>query len=396
MSLFSRSSALAASALALALSLSPLGAAPYADGDLLMGFVTASSGSEDTLIARLGTAASFRDGFDGGTSQINFATIGTQLNTLYSPAGGDTPWYNRPDLYVSIFAATGSNTEGSELFGRDPYRTIYVSRSRSATNSVAGSARSTAWTLGTNAGMTTGSSQINVTGGRYFLSTADPGGVAIIAKSEPNTLDQFTRPTTNVSFGAFSGGVEQTLTATTWGTLGAAGTVEAALDLYRLQAVNDIPGQYGAGNAVRSGVYKGTFTINQSGQISFIAAGAASGFNAWAISKGLPGGVATSDDRDSDNIPALVEYGLDLNPLAFSSLPAPTLGAGGLQFAFTKGAAAAADPQISFQIEASSQLASGWSLLTPTTNNSSQISALLPSNDPSGRLFGRLKVVKAN
>jgi hypothetical protein len=219
-----------------------------------------------------------------------------------------------------------------------------------------------------------------------------------MADSLPNTIDEFTRPGVSVAFGAFSSGTDQIFAAGNRGTLAGVGDLEAILDFYRIQGRNDAPGQYGAGAAVRQGVYKGTFTLTSSGSISYhvsATATAASGFSTWAVSKGLPANLSDTDDRDLDNIPALVEYALDLNPNAFSTLPDPTPAAGGLQMTYAKGSAAAADVKITYQIQSSSSL-SGWTNLATTTNNSTQVSALLPANDPSGKLFGRLKINRAN
>lgn len=390
--LFPKSISLATCLLPAALSLSTSMAAPYAPGDVLMGFVTgAGKGADDVLIVRLGTAASFRNAFDSATNSVNFLNIGTQLNLAFDPG-----WQERDDLYICVFATTDSDTIGDTLVNLDPFRTIYASRSRNAVSSVPGTPRSTAWTLNSNTAITTTSGQMNSTAQRYAVSTADASNLTVIPKSLGNTLDEYTKPVTANSFTNLTSGIEYRFGPGAWGTMGDAGTVEAALDFYRLQAVNNVAGQYGAGSPIRAGSYKGTFTINQSGQVSFIAAGLApvDGFNTWAVGKGLPTGVLTSDDRDNDGIVALVEYSLDLNPLAFDSLPVPTAAPGGLLFSFAKGTAAAADPKITYQIEASSGLGSGWTPLTTITNSATVISALLPSNDPSGRLFGRLKIVK--
>ena len=247
--------------------------------------------------------------------------------------------------------------------------------------------------------MSGSANRMSTTATRYASATDLGSGVTIIPDTQSNTLDEFTRPVVEASFDNFNGGVEQMFAADPWGTYGAAGSVEAALDFYRLQARNDIATQYGFAQPTGTAVFKGTFTINQSGQISFVAAATSTpvdGFNTWAVGKGLPSGVATSDDRDNDNIPALVEYGLDLNPLSFSSLPAPVDAPGGQLLTYNKGTAAATDSKITYVIETSAALSGSWSPLTPITNNSNQISALIPANDPSGRLFGRLRVTKSN
>jgi len=378
-------------------------AAPYAAGDLIMGFVAGGGkGASETLVVNLGTAYGFRDKFDAGTDQLNFKTIGTQLATQFSSPG--LPWYDRTDLYISLAGTRSGTASNTVLVNGDPNRTVYVSQARTSSGTL-GTADSAGWSVQTDGNMTTASSRILSTSQRYGNATsiADAQGVAIIPDEGlegGNTYDEFTRPTTATSFGAFNGGIEQIFDTGAWGTLSPTGAVEAALDYYRVSPKNNIAGQYGftADNSgIREGVFKGTFTISQSGQISFIAKRtvAVDGFSAWATGKGLPG-LTTSDDSDNDYIPALVEYALDLNPKAFDTLPDPVSGPGGLVFSYAKGAAAAADPKIAYAMESSTVLNTGWTPLIATVNNSTQISALLPANDLSGRNFGRLKITKAN
>jgi len=385
-------------ALALSLVTQPLLAAPYAAGDLLMGFVaTSAPGESETLLVRLGTAGSYRDASDAGTNSLNFLNIGSRLATQFGSV--ETPWYERSDLYVCLFSTTStSNTSSSVNAVKDPARTLYASQSRIGVGTL-GTANSSGFPTFGDGAMTDAAVRMSTTASRYASATDLGAGVVIIPDSQSNTLDEFTRPAVAASFNNFNGGIEQILAPNAWGTYGAAGSVEAALDFYRLQARNDIATQYGSGLPTGTAVFKGTFTLNQSGQVSFIAATAttpADGFNTWAVSKGLPSGVATSDDRDNDGIPALMEYGLDLNPLAFSSLPSPTVSPAGITLSFAKGSSAAADPKITYVIEASSALTGGsWTTLTTITNNASTISALLPADDPSGRRFARLKVTKS-
>jgi hypothetical protein len=47
--------------------------------------------------------------------------------------------------------------------------------------------------------------------------------------------------------------------------------VEIALDLFRVQTRNDVAGQYGFGEATNAGDFLGTLTINQNGQVGFLA-----------------------------------------------------------------------------------------------------------------------------
>jgi hypothetical protein len=371
-------------------------AAPWTVGDLLMGFVAeAGQGANETLVVNLGAAASFRDRFDTNSPRLNFKNIGTQLAAQFSTPGLN--WYERTDLRVNLYGSTAADTIGDDLLNLDPFTTIYVARARAAvtTAPLANSQNVT----GAGA-QQTATSRIVSTCQAYSSPsvTADAAGVAIMPDSLANTIDEFTRPAAAAAFGAFSNGTDQVFSLGNRGSLPAVGDLEAILDFYRIQGRNDVSGQYGSGNPVRQGVYKGTFTLTSSGSISYNVVAtttAASGFSTWAVSKGLPANLADADDRDVDGIPALVEYALDLNPNASSTLPAPVPVAGGLQLAYPKGTAAAADSKITYQIESSSTL-SGWANLAPASNNSTQISALLPANDPSGRLFGRLKVNRAN
>ncbi len=384
--------------LGLGLAARPVMAAPYTAGDLLMGFVaTSSPGESETLVVRLGTAGSFRDNSDAGTNSLNFLTIGNNLATQFGGPGA--PWYDRPDLYICLFSTSStSETSNSLNAAKDPARTLYASQSRSTPGTLGSPGSNGFPVFGDNA-MTSSATRMSTTATRYASATDLGSGVTIIPDSISNSLDEFTRPAVDASFENFNGGIEQTFAADPWGTYGAAGTVEAALDFYRLQARNGIATQYGPGQPTGTSVFKGTFTINQSGQISFIAATAPAtvdGFNNWAVGKGLPPGVATTDDRDNDAIPALVEYALDLNPLAFNTLSEPVANPGGLLLSYSKGAAAAADSQITYAIESSATLTNTWTPLATVTNNSTQISAVIPANDPSGRRFGRLRVTKSN
>ena len=85
-----------------------LRAAPYANGDLLLGFVAESSpGDTTTLVVRLGSAASFRD---ATTNNVNLLNIGSQLASTFGAT-----WYDRIDLYMSVFASTDSSSLSTTL-----------------------------------------------------------------------------------------------------------------------------------------------------------------------------------------------------------------------------------------------------------------------------------------
>ncbi|MDB6135675.1 MAG: hypothetical protein JWM59_3918 [Verrucomicrobiales bacterium] len=253
-----------------ALSSAAANAASYTSGDLLLGFVAGSGvGSNETLVINLGSAAVFRDGFDSGTVQINFENIGTELTTQFGSGG--TPWYERTDLYISLFGSTGSDTIGDTLINGDPFRTVYASRSRQSEDAIP-----SLFTINSNTAITTTSGQIVSTSGVFAGSASNANGVSIIPDAA-NTLDKFTKPLASNSFTNLSGGIEQAFGTGAWGSFSATGPVEAALDLQRIQAVNNIPGQYGEGALNRRGDFTGTFTINNGGDISFIPEPSTSG-----------------------------------------------------------------------------------------------------------------------
>jgi len=113
------------------------------------------------------------------------------------------------------------------------------------------------------------------------------------------------------------------------------------------------------------------------------------GFATWAGSYGLqpdPDG-----DSDSDGISDLVEYALGFNPTMFSTLPAVIPGGNGFTMAFTKGAEAAADPNITYILETSGDL-QVWESIG--TQDATTISGFVPGGET--RIFGRLRIERAN
>ena len=251
-------SALAAAAF-VALASGSASAATYSAGDLLIGFVAGGgTGADTTLVANLGSAAGYRD---QTTDNLNVITLGTQLSATF----GST-WYDRTDLYVSLLAARSSSPTSSTQVNGDPARTLYASQPRLSVG-VLGTANSSIPSL---SNFNTPAVAMVAVATR-FSNAAVVDGTWTIPDSAANTIDEFTRPTDAVSYGAYQDSVEQTFTAGTWGTIGLAGSVEAALDLYRNQARNDIAGQVGFGEPVGPGTFEGTFTINQAGQVAFLS-----------------------------------------------------------------------------------------------------------------------------
>jgi hypothetical protein len=69
--------------------------------------------------------------------------------------------------------------------------------------------------------------------------------------------------------GVFAADTKAVFGPGTFGTLGGI-PAEVALDLYRIQGVNDQPGQAGFGQPVGLGTYEGTIVVNNSGQVSLL------------------------------------------------------------------------------------------------------------------------------
>ena len=309
----------------------------HTPGDLVLFFQ--KEGSTNTVYASLGnTATVFRGAAAGpdASNLINFLDISAELVSAFGPG-----WAGDPHVYAGLAGVWGTNTTSSTLQNGDPHRTIYVSSPRSGAGA-AGSANSTAWDLGLagNNAMNTGSNGITSMNSPFEVNyttkvAVSPTGVSFIDDKNPvsggiqgNAFDN-----------TFAGGVQQAGSSSSWGTFGAAGDVEFALDLYRILARNNIVGQV-AGD-VRVGSYEGTVTINSNGQVSFIAQGSppASAFTTWAdgFAASLPNAAdrEAGADPDADGLSNLMEFVLDGNPAASDAAIAPSLDASGAGFVFT-------------------------------------------------------------
>jgi autotransporter-associated beta strand protein len=114
-----------------------------------------------------------------------------------------------------------------------------------------------------------------------------------------------------------------------------------------------------------------------------------SGYSAWASANNVL--LGENGDDDNDGVINLVEYALGLNPQV-SSVPAGTF-VGNL-LTFTKGPEAKAAGDVTYSIETSTSLGIGSWSPAAATDTTDDISFALPPNQPGGKLFARLKVVK--
>lgn len=394
----------------------------FAPGDLVLFFQ--KEGDTDTVYARLGDAATtFRGTAAGadGTNQLNFLTINTQLVAAFGSG-----WASDPAVYAGL-AAVWSSSTGTGLQTGDPARTIYVSSPRTDAGTV-GTANSAGWdmTLAGNTAMTNGSSGVlsmNLALEVNYLTAVAVSPVGTSTIDDQNPISGGVQG--NAFQNNFAGGVQQPGTAGSWGSFGGAGSVEFALDLYRILArgtggsggTAPVSGQV-AGD-LRVGSYEGTITVNSSGQVSFISQGAApsSTYTTWVNTFNPP--LTDANDRlseadpDKDGVSNLMEFVLNGNPSVSGQSILPTLDASGLNFVFSFNRRADSAGEATQVFEYSTNLVD-WTTKAPITipttpgtvglvtvgastgvapNQLQAVTLTIPKNSDT-KLFGRLKVVR--
>lgn len=115
------------------------------------------------------------------------------------------------------------------------------------------------------------------------------------------------------------------------------------------------------------------------------------GFEAWALDYGIP--THEEHDGDNDGIPALVEYALGFLPDQREDLPQLVDTGDAFTLSFAKGAVAALDSAIQYEIHVSPDLSEGsWTPAETVADDSSSIMATIPKGDPRG--FARLVIIR--
>jgi hypothetical protein len=291
----------------------------YAPGDLVLFFQ--QEGGSNTVYVDLGNAATlYRGAAAGATDGVNNLNI-VNINAKLTSAFG-AGWASDESVYAGLAGVWSDVSAGTfnTLQDGDPSRTLYVSSPRFDVGTI-GEANSTGWDLSTagNNALTTAATGItvqnNVLEEQYLTAVAvSPNAISQIDDMNPF----FAQGLQDAAFqGALAGGVQQAGTAGSFGTFGAAGTVEFALDLFRVLARTNVAGQ--VGGTARVGSYEGTITVDATGQVAFIAQGAAptSAYDTWmssfttitAPADKLPGA-----DPDKDGATNLEEFGFGGNP----------------------------------------------------------------------------------
>lgn len=228
-------------------------------GDLLLGFrATGGQGATQTYLVNLGAASAYRD-YAAGDPVTSFIVNTTAIGTgptfdsnIIGNIGADLAavfganWYERADVLWSVAAATQQITG---TINGDPLKTIYASKAEQTFGTV-----ETAWSRDSATAQGTPNSKIQTMGLAYNgdTSTANSNYGVIYNHSDINSYEDFqpggSSSTATAAYSFFAGGVE--------GNFGG-GSANAALDLFRMQTGTGL------------GTYEGSFTITDSGQLSF-------------------------------------------------------------------------------------------------------------------------------
>ena len=239
----------------------------YTPGDLVLFFQSTGTGNDQQVFASLGnTATTFRQAFTDQSDMLNFININSQLTTAYGSG-----WAGSTTLYGGAGGVWGSS-QGTSLQNGDPGRTIYTTLARSSIGTV-GQADSLGFAIGSNGAMTGLANAI--IGQNNILETQASTRVAVISF---NPSDSVAPSIKNINPPGGNGwnnnieapGVQQLGTGSSYGTFGSINNVEFMWDLYRIQARNDVSGQYGQGDPIRTGAYLGTLVLDNGGNVSFV------------------------------------------------------------------------------------------------------------------------------
>ncbi len=130
-------------------------------------------------------------------------------------------------------------------------------------------------------------------------------------------------------------------------------------------------------------------TYNDASREVELVVAAPGGYALWATINAVTEGETGDDDRDG--ISNIVEYALGLNPQVPDGAPGSLVGN---LLTFTKGPEAKTAGDLTYTIEISTTLAEGSWSPAAATETADAISFSLPTGQPGGKLFARLKVSK--
>lgn len=211
------------------------------DGELFIGFYAdGGQGSSESLLVNIGSAATFRD----ATTSFTLSSVGSFATDLANTYGSD--WNTRVDLYWGVYGTNYDITGNGTPVNGDPQYTLYGTKSQAVLGTV-----TTPFNRATTATQSIPSS--------FMYDVSNQTGVAgsnskVLIQTESALNNDFKKFQTGAV--AFNGYFQASL-----GNFGD-GTAGTALDLFRMQ-VRTSPGQVGT--------YEGTFTISNTGIVTFTA-----------------------------------------------------------------------------------------------------------------------------
>ena len=260
------------------------GAVTTASGDLAVAFYQVNAGNAlgaKTYIFKLGSASNFRENTPSANTLVSSVTGGPASANIAADlvsAFGDT-WMSDGTvrwMVIGGVASTGGTVNG------DLVRTSYLSRS---VPTIPASGTATSWgsALSTTNGGTLNTNIFSVLNATSNETSGANANGAIIARTEPGTVDEFLPPTTATFFGMSSAyNPTQTLGSGTItnnnSSAAALGTIEGALDMYRVVYSGtsslsgaDLTSGFSSSDATaRSGQYIGTLVLTTSGNLHII------------------------------------------------------------------------------------------------------------------------------
>jgi len=248
----------------------------YSSGDLVLYFQkTSGTGSTNVVYANLGNAATDFRGAATGADAANKIQFLDLSSTLISAFGSG--WATDPSVYAGLAGVYSASTNLTQSYNLDPNRTVYVSAARTSVGTI-GVKSSGGYTIGSNNTMNTFSSAILTQNEAFADADGANGYNASVIISNSDTAVNVSQIGTMNPIGAglngFNGSITgtsmQSADAATFGTIDGVGSTAFALDLYRIEAVNNIAGQVGQGQTVRRGTFEGTVALGTDGQVSFM------------------------------------------------------------------------------------------------------------------------------
>lgn len=240
--------------------------ANYANQDLVVYFQNPGGafGADQTLMVTLGNAALLYR--DASSSILNISNIGSLLSSTFG-----ANWFNETTLSMGAASAWSSNALSSGLQNADPHRTTYTSRNRNDIGGdlgLAGAANSSQPTINIGNMAALNNSILGAVGRLETQSTT-----TTLVETVGNSQIEETNPSNGQSTAwnsNYPGGTSDLGFAGTYGAFGGVENIELAIDIYRMQARNNIAGQDGFGEAVGAGRFEGSVVLDTAGNLSFV------------------------------------------------------------------------------------------------------------------------------